>query len=101
VIANYGEDALERSPCVAWDTTPPGDQNANATALIAIGTALKTLGEALQPYSMQVDAAELCSRFGVPIAGDQDGDGRPDVSVTPIKLAPATAPANATKREAA
>jgi phage gp29-like protein len=91
VIANWGEDSIEQSPCVEWDTTPPRDQNNTATALIGAANAIKMLGEALAPYGKTLDTAEFCNRFGIPIEGDLDGDGKPDVAAAPVRLLPAAA----------
>lgn len=85
VVAQFGEDSIERSPCVEWDVTPPKDRNAEAVALTQVASALAALTSALAPYGVQVDAAEICSRFGVPVEGDLDGDGVADVAVSPLQ----------------
>lgn len=67
VIDNFGEEALDQTPIVEWDTTPPKDLKADADAIGALGDALTKVNEALSPYSLRVDAEELASRFGVPL----------------------------------
>ncbi len=88
VVANFGEDALETSPCVSWDVTPPKDRNSEAQSMIAVATAIAQLGAALRPYGLQPDVQSICAKFGVAIDGDLDGDGVPDAPVTPAKLDP-------------
>lgn len=78
VVKRFGEGALEESALVEWDVTPPKDLASAANSLLAIGNAIKALTEALNPYGKKLDVAELCQRYGVPIAGDLDGDGAAD-----------------------
>jgi hypothetical protein len=89
VASRWGADALDRSPVVEWDVTPPKDRAAEAQSLVTIAQAILQLGEALRPYDRAVDIDALSSRFGIPIAGDMDGDGRPDTATRPaLKLLP-------------
>jgi hypothetical protein len=87
-VRRWGEEALERSPCVEYDVTPPKDRNSEATAATSVGAAIKSLDEALEPHGLELDAGEFCKRFQIPIKNDRNGDGRPD-----------EAPANDTKAE--
>jgi hypothetical protein len=64
---------------VDWDVTPPKDLKIEAESLAAVANAIMGLRNALQPYGRDVDIVELTNRFGVPVLGDVDGDGTPDV----------------------
>lgn len=70
-IDNYGEDALERSPCVEWDTTPPKDRNTEASAANTFGISIEKLTQALAPYGLAPDVRELCDRAGIPTVSVQ------------------------------
>jgi hypothetical protein len=75
----FGLEAIESKPCVVeWDVTPPKDRNSEATSLVVSANAITLLTAALQPYSMAPDVAAMCARFGIPIHGDVNGDGRAD-----------------------
>lgn len=78
VIQRFGEDSLAGSPCIAWDVTPPKDLATEANSLLAVANAIKGLSEALAMHETRLDVATVCSRFGVPILGDIDGDGQSD-----------------------
>lgn len=79
-VANVlGDEELTRSVVVEWDVTPPKDRAQEAQSLATTAQAIAQLGEALAPYGLQLDVAEIATRFGVPIKGDIDGDGAPDV----------------------
>lgn len=91
VVKRFGEEALEQSAIVEWDVTPPKDRSSEAAALVQIATAITQLTAALREHAidgkpMQLDVSALATRFGVPILGDIDGDGKADdtnVSRTP------------------
>lgn len=51
---------------VAWDTRPPVDLTADATAIKAAAEAIKAANEALAPYGLRVDATEMATRFKIP-----------------------------------
>lgn len=86
VLARFGEDALDESALVEWDVTPAKDLKAASDALQGIGTAIKTLTEALAPYGKQVNVTELCQRFGVPIDGDVNGDGESEEEAAELEF---------------
>lgn len=67
VVNVWGEDRLDECPTVVWDVTPPKDLQAEATALQTVGTAIQTLNEALRGHGRELDAEQLCTRFGVPL----------------------------------
>lgn len=107
VLARYGEEALDRCPVVAWDVTPPRDLKAEAEASNMAAMALKAWTEALAPFGQEIDVAAYCSKFGVPILGDMDGDGKPDsdtgtvqsLSAARARLRPGLVKARGAKRE--
>lgn len=93
VVNRWGEDALNRSVVIEWDVTPPKDRNSDAQSMISAANAIKLLGEALAAHGQKLDVPALCTKFGVPIAGDLDGDGATDEPVAPVvRLAVAPAP---------
>lgn len=72
VVARWGEDALDGCASVEWDVTPPKDRQAEATALVQVGNAIKMLTEALGEHGENVDVKQLCTRFGVPLAAAEE-----------------------------
>lgn len=78
VVNRWGIEALADSALVEWDVTPAKDMNAAAMSLTTTAGAIKSLSEALAASGVKLDVAEMCQRFGVPVLGDQDGDGVPD-----------------------
>jgi hypothetical protein len=79
VASKWGVDRLNERAIVEWDVEPAKDRNAEATTMVGVANAIKGLMEALKPYHRDIDIVEICNRFGVPIGGDLDGDGTPDV----------------------
>lgn len=67
VLQGFGEEALNETGVVEWDTTPPKDLKADAEAQGELGTAIKTANEALAPYKLRVDVRALVGRFGLPL----------------------------------
>jgi hypothetical protein len=87
VLRRWGEAALATKPCVVeWDVAPPKDRTAEATALNTFALAVKALDEALVTHGRELDIDALCSRFGVPVRGDADGNGVPDVDQTKLAI---------------
>lgn len=78
VLERWGEDALDNSACVEWDVTPAKDRAAEAQSLATTATAIVQLTDALAAHGRKLDIDAVCSRFGVPVLGDVDGDGKPD-----------------------
>jgi hypothetical protein len=74
VVKRFGVAALAESALVEWDVTPAKDLNSKAAAMLGAVNFIKAAHEA----GIEVDEAEVCIQFGVPIKGDQDGDGVPD-----------------------
>lgn len=84
VVEVHGEAALDRSPQVEWDVTPPKDRASEANAQVATANAIKGLREALQMYQLDLDIGEVCKRAGIPVRDDANHDGKPD-TVAPVK----------------
>jgi hypothetical protein len=78
VLSRYGEEWLERSPCVEWIVTPPRDLAAEANTLVSVANAINLLTDALAKHGLEPDVSDICVRFGVQVKGDRDGDGRVD-----------------------
>lgn len=68
----WGAGALESAAEMEWDTSPPKEMKAQADSLLQFGLAVRSLNEALKPYGHRVDVHEMTTRFGVPIAGDEE-----------------------------
>lgn len=73
VIARWGIDALVDTARVAWDTTPPADRKSEAEALRSAAEAMRALTDELARHGKQLDAEEVCRRFGVPVLGESAG----------------------------
>jgi hypothetical protein len=88
----YGADALEDSPDVEWDVTPPKDLKAEADSMTAAAAAVTAWNTVLGAYGKRVDDTDIERRFGVPIEGDADGDGVVDGEEEPGARATSTLP---------
>jgi len=86
VLKVHGEDALNRSPIIEWDVTPPKDRNSEATSMLTLANAISQLTLALAAHGERLDVATLCERFAVPVAGDGNGDGKADEPKKPVRL---------------
>jgi hypothetical protein len=82
VAARWGVELLPESPIVEWDVTPPKDRNAEATTMVSFAQGISQLTDTLSRFGRTPDVDALCARFGVPIAGDADGDGTPEEKPT-------------------
>lgn len=74
VAERWGEDAIERSPTMSWDVTPPKDESESSKALGEFGKAIQAANLALAPYGRRVDALELASQYGLPLVEIEPGD---------------------------
>jgi hypothetical protein len=88
VVQRWGIEALQTRALVEWDVEPAKDRLAEANSLIAIANAIGLLRTNLQPYGRDVDVVSIATRYGVPIAGDEDNDGTPDVQAPEEAVAP-------------
>jgi hypothetical protein len=78
-----GAEALDVAPMVEWDVTPPKDLKAEAESLSAAAKAVEDWDRVLKARGKTLDDTMIETRFGVPIAGDEDGDGNPDDEEAP------------------
>lgn len=67
VAAVFGENRLDKVPIVEWDTTPPKDLTATATALAAAGQAITAVRAALAEDGLTLDTRAMSSQYGIPI----------------------------------
>ncbi len=81
----FGGDAFVS---IDWDTKPPADLNAEATAISAAAKAITDANAALQPYGMRVDAKEIATRFKMPV--ETVGEDSAPVGALPTGDAPPT-----------
>ncbi len=65
VVDTFGEEALDESACVEWDTTPARDLAAEAQALLTMGQAVTQVNAALAPYGKRLDVDEVAHRYAV------------------------------------
>lgn len=68
VVDEFGEDALEESACVEWDTTPPRDLAAEAQAMLTTAQAVAQMNIALKPYDKRLDIGEVAHRFALKLS---------------------------------
>lgn len=88
-IANrWGLERLSSPAVMSWDVTPSKDRAQEASSLQIVGQAISQLRDALALYGRELDIDSLCARFGVPVAGDRDGDGKPEVEPQVRAVAP-------------
>ena len=78
IAQKYGTGAITGGATVAWDVTRPKDLESEARAMSTIAAAITQLREALEPYGIQIDPAQLLTRYKIPVEGDRDGDGIAD-----------------------
>ena len=79
VAMRWGADKMqEGGAIVEWIVDPPKDVKNEADSLKAFAEAITALTPALLVYKRAVDVGALCTRFGLPIMQDSDGDGNPD-----------------------
>lgn len=78
-LTRFGVQALSVMPVWEPTTRAPKDLQAQGQALVTSAQGVKAWIEVLAPEGKQVDVAELATEYGVPIKGDVDGDGTPDV----------------------
>lgn len=67
VESEFGEEALEESGCVAWDTTPPRDLAAEAQAMLTMAQGVAQMDAALKPYGKQLDIEHITTRYALKI----------------------------------
>jgi len=80
VASVFGEDRLGECPAVEWDTTPPKDLTATATALSMAGQAIVSVREALAADGLTLDTRQMCSQYSIPIL-EPPADDAPEIRV--------------------
>lgn len=80
-LARFGESALEDLPFIEWDVRKPANLTAEASTLGAAATGIKLLAEALAVSGRKLDVDTICQRFAIPLLGDEDGDGVPELEL--------------------
>lgn len=79
----YGEAIIEELPRLEWDVQPPEDRKVAAEALKAAADASEALVRVFEAKGLEVDAAELAARFGVPLTGKKVTPPKPEASSDP------------------
>jgi hypothetical protein len=79
IARRWGKDAIATGAIFEWDIARPKDMQAEATSLATAAGAIGALREQLAAYGKELDVNELCTRYGIPIKDDADGDAEPDV----------------------
>lgn len=81
ILPHYVEEIWGpgKSVVMSWDTTPPSDKAKEGQTLVQVSAGIEGITKALAPHKMQPDVAAICIEFGIPIKGDINGDGEPDV----------------------
>lgn len=80
VASVFGEERLDECPVVDWDTTPPKDLTATATALAAAGQAITSVRTALAEDGLTLDTRAMCSQYGIPIV-EPATEEKPDIRI--------------------
>lgn len=89
VALEWGVDAVATKACaMSWDVTPPKDRNSEASSLVTAAQAIDQLTESLAPHGYEVDVAQMCGRFAIPVkrqselgAPELDANGKPKLRV--------------------
>ena len=79
VVNRFGIDALESAAILEWDVKRPKDLAVEAQSMGTVADAMGKLREQLTNWGLELNVHELLTRFGIPILGDNDGDGAPEV----------------------
>jgi hypothetical protein len=74
----WGPAAIATGAIMEWDISRPKDLASEATSLNTAAGAIKALGEVLAAYGLELDIAEITTRYGIPIKGDTLGNGAPN-----------------------
>lgn len=78
VASVFGEDRLDECPVINWDTTPPKDLTASATALSMAGQAITSIRKALEEDDLTLDTRAMCSQYGIPLY-EAPADDKPEI----------------------
>ncbi len=61
----FGEEALDESGCVEWDTTPPRDLAVEAQALVQAAMGIAQMHTALGPFGRDLDIDEVAHQYAL------------------------------------
>ncbi len=78
IVRRFGEAGIERMPVLSLSAKEARDLSAQAQTLTNVAAGMKALREELAQHGRALDVAEITTEFGIPIAGDDNGDGNPD-----------------------
>ena len=78
VAKRFGAAAIPTGAIVEWDISRPKDLETEARSLLTAAQAFVALQQFLAGQGRELDVGELCTRYGIPISGDVDGDGNPE-----------------------
>lgn len=79
-LTTHDSTPLEERAIVEWDVAPPKERAAEAASLSQAAQAAKAWREELRAYGRRPAIEQVVSKFGVPVEGDEDGDGVPDTT---------------------
>lgn len=72
LLERFGEAAMLEGVTVKWDTKTPQDRQREATTLVTASDAIQKLSLAVQGRGVELDMAEVQSRFALPLKpGDE------------------------------
>lgn len=84
IVARWGIDALTRATIVEWDTGTPSDKEKETRVMGQASDAIERLTKSLRPYKLEVDIAEVTTRFGIPV---KPSDGSKGLELAPADTA--------------
>jgi hypothetical protein len=71
----HGEDALNDSPCISFDTRGPAEMTNLAQSWIQLASALEKIEPVLHKHGMAIEFRDVVAEWGIPISDEQDGAG--------------------------
>lgn len=68
IALRYGPEAVLTKPCVMeWDVTPPKDRQAEASGMVTVANAVKSITESLAPTeTLQLNTRQMLDQFAIP-----------------------------------
>ena len=78
VAQHWGPEAIATGAILEWSVARPKDLEAESRSMQTAASAIDALDQVLQRHGRELDIDELTTRFGIPILGDQNGDGTPE-----------------------
>lgn len=87
VASVFGVERLGDCPVMNWDTTPPKDQNAAASALLMAGQAIEAARKALANGGLELDVRGTAEQFGIKVAGELERGEPSALQLAPTDIA--------------